>query len=70
MKETIQIISAMLCVTAVIVSPVACTIHRNERMAEAVKNGADPIEYACAAETWPSSGCTSYIKRKSGAESK
>lgn len=70
MKETIQIIAAMLCATAVIVSPVACTIHRNEKMAEAVKNGADPIEYACAAETQQSSGCYYLIMRKSGAEAK
>jgi hypothetical protein len=70
MQETIQMIAAMLCAVAVIVSPVACTIHRNEKMAEAVKNGADPIEYACAAETFSSAGCNNYMMRKNAAASK
>jgi hypothetical protein len=70
MQETIQMIAAMLCAVAVLVSPVACTIHRNEKMAEAVKNGADLIKYACAAETCPSIGCDNYIMRKNAAASK
>lgn len=37
-----------LCVTAVLVSPAACTMHENQQIADAIKAGADPLEAKCA----------------------
>ena len=70
MKETIQIITAMLCALVVLLSPAACTMHRNEKIAEAVKNGVDQIEVSCAMETMTTATCVNYITRKNSPESK
>jgi hypothetical protein len=49
MKIVIALIAA-----AVIASPVACTIHGQIVLANAVKNGADPIAMQCALSVQPS----------------
>ncbi|MEY5097763.1 MAG: hypothetical protein RJA36_482 [Pseudomonadota bacterium] len=41
---------AILCVALVLMSPVACTMARQNTVAEAIKNGADPIAAKCAIE--------------------
>ena len=41
---------AILCATLVLLSPAACTMNRQHTIAEAVKNGADPIAAKCAIE--------------------
>lgn len=70
MKETIQIITAILCALVVLLSPVACTMHRNEKISEALKNGVDPIEASCAMETMTTKSCANYIVRKNSQAAK
>ena len=41
---------AILCIAVVALSPVACTMNRQAIIAEAIKNGADPIAAKCAIE--------------------
>jgi hypothetical protein len=41
---------AVACLTLVILSPVACTMKRHERIADAIKSGVDPIAVRCAIE--------------------
>lgn len=65
-SDFIQSIVCMLCVTAFVLSPAACTMNRQDRVAEAIKNGADPIAAKCSIESFAlDSGaiCLEYIKR-------
>ncbi len=39
---------AICAFAAVLTSPVACTMHRNAKLSDAIKAGADPIEARCA----------------------
>lgn len=39
---------AICAVAALLGSPVACTMHRDAKVTEAIKAGADPIEARCA----------------------
>jgi hypothetical protein len=48
LNEAILSVVAICAVAAVLGSPVACTMHRNAKVAEAIKAGADPIEARCA----------------------
>lgn len=42
----------------VVTSPVACTVHTNNRISEAIEKGADPLEARCAMEMGnPSAVC-------------
>ena len=41
---------AILCVAALLLSPVACVINRDREIAEAIKHGADPQDARCALE--------------------
>ena len=41
---------AAILVAALLASPVACTMHRQRLVAEAIKNGADPLAAKCAIE--------------------
>jgi hypothetical protein len=41
---------AILCVTAVALMPLACTVSRHRAVADAIKAGADPIAAKCAIE--------------------
>lgn len=41
---------AILCAALVLLSPVACTMARQQAVAKAIKNGADPIAAKCAIE--------------------
>lgn len=39
---------ATVCAALVLMSPVACTVHRDRAIADAIKNGVDPIAARCA----------------------
>ena len=43
-------ILAIVAVAVVLLSPVACTMHRQRTIANAVEAGADPIAMRCALE--------------------
>lgn len=49
-KEMTVWIVALILGATVIASPVACTMRRQEVVAEAIRNGADPISAKCAIE--------------------
>ena len=50
-QEMIGWIVGSVLLSAVLVSPVACTIHKHNVIAEAIKNGADLIAVKCAIDT-------------------
>jgi len=59
-------ILAMVIAGLVLLSPVACTMRQNELVAEAIKNGADPIAAKCALiDDWRSTVCIAYAGRGS-----
>jgi hypothetical protein len=41
---------AAVLIAALLAGPVACTMHRQRLVAEAIKNGADPLAAKCAIE--------------------
>ena len=45
----VAVLAIVLC-AAVLMSPVACTIHRQRIIAQAIKDGADPTAAKCALE--------------------
>lgn len=49
-KEFVLWIVAGVLLAALLVSPVACTMNRHRLIAEAIKNGADPLAAKCAIE--------------------
>lgn len=49
-KEMTVALVALLLVIGLLASPVACTINKQQLIAEAIKGGADPIEAKCAIE--------------------
>jgi hypothetical protein len=49
-KEMAVWIVGLVLAAAVVASPVACTMRRQEVVAEAIRNGADPIAAKCAIE--------------------
>lgn len=49
-KEMAVWIVALLLAAVVLIAPVACTMRRQEVVAEAIRNGADPIAAKCAIE--------------------
>jgi len=57
---------ACICLTVVLLAPVACTMSRQAVIAEAIKNGADPIAAKCAIEgdTTREPVCMAYTLRE------
>lgn len=58
---------AMVLIAAVLTSPVACTMSRHTKIADAIKAGADPLETKCAVEGsggQPDSLCLAVATRK------
>lgn len=49
-REMAVWIVALVLAALVVASPVACTMRRQEVVAEAIRNGADPIAAKCAIE--------------------
>jgi len=49
-KTMIVWVTAIIAAFALLLSPVACTMNRQHLVAEAIKNGADPISAKCAIE--------------------
>lgn len=49
-KSVILWVCVAMLVTALLASPVACTMHRQRLIAEAIKGGADPLAAKCAIE--------------------
>jgi hypothetical protein len=49
-KEMIVWIVGLVLAAMVVASPVACTMRRHQVVAEAIRNGADPIDAKCAVE--------------------
>ena len=49
-KTMVVWIAAIAAVFALLCSPVTCTLNRQHLVAEAIKNGADPIAAKCAIE--------------------
>ena len=64
-RETFLWALAMVCCALVLMSPVACTVQRQQTVAEAIKGGADPIAAKCAIEgdTSMSPVCLAYAMR-------
>lgn len=56
---------ATLCVAAVLMAPVACTVNRHRMVADAIKGGADPIATKCAieADTGNTPMCVAYAMK-------
>lgn len=49
-KTMVVWVVAIAAVFSLLFSPVACTMNRHHLVAEAIKNGADPIAAKCAIE--------------------
>jgi hypothetical protein len=49
-RETSLIALAIICIAAVLLAPVACTMNRQAVIERAVQKGADPIAMKCALE--------------------
>lgn len=49
-KTMVVWVAAIMAVFALLFSPVACTMKRQDLIADAIKNGADPISAKCAIE--------------------
>lgn len=66
MREMVVWVLAVLVVGAVLLSPAACTMNRQNKIAEAINGGADPIEAKCAieAEDRPSPMCILKVARE------
>lgn len=60
-RTTAVWITAIAALLTLLLSPVACTMHRNRMIAEIVKNGADPIEAKCALTATPSNSDTGRV---------
>ena len=56
-KSTITAVVAMCLVALLILAPVACSVNRQSIIAEAIKNGGDPIAIKCALDIDTSSIC-------------
>ncbi len=63
-QETVVAVVAMTLMAAVVASPVGCTVNRHNKIAEAIRNGADPIGAKCAieGESQNSNLCTDYLR--------
>jgi hypothetical protein len=65
---------AILCITAVLLSPVACTANRHRVIADAIKAGADPMATKCAVEgdigNVQMQQCLSHVTRQPEASAK
>lgn len=48
MKDEVVTIAGFVLLAIVAMSPVACTMNRHHVIAEAIANGADPIDARCA----------------------
>jgi len=59
-------ILAILAACVVLLAPVACTVNRHRVVAEAIKNGADPIAAKCAieADTLQTPACALFAARR------
>ena len=51
MKDEVVTIAGFVLLAIVAMSPVACTMNRHHVIAEAIANGADPIDARCAIES-------------------
>ena len=60
-KEMIVWVVCALLIAALVGSPVACTMNRQHLIAEAIKNGADPIAAKCAIESTEDSSRSSVL---------
>lgn len=60
-KTMIVWVAAIIAAFALLFSPVACTMNRHHLVAEAIKNGADPISAKCAIEGDSSDNRTSSL---------
>lgn len=56
--EYLRFLSLGVFLLALISAPVACTVHRDHKIAEMVKAGADPQAARCAVATAPDAVCT------------
>lgn len=50
-KEMLIWVFVLVLCGGVLLSPVACTMHREALIAEAIKSGADPLLAMCAIDT-------------------
>lgn len=69
-KEMTTWIFGLLMAAVVLCAPVACTMSRQATVAEAIRNGADPISAKCAieADTGQSAVCVAAAVRNSQAK--
>lgn len=56
--ELLRFLSLGAFLLALVSVPVACTVHRDHKIAEMVKAGADPQAARCAVATAPDAVCT------------
>ncbi len=67
-KEMTVWIVGILCLFMALLSPVACTVQRQWTVAQAIKNGADPIAAKCALESNTAYEPMCIIRASSGAK--
>lgn len=60
-KSMVVWIVALVLLAALVASPVACTMNRQRLIADAIKNGADPIAVKCAIESTEDSSRSSVL---------
>jgi hypothetical protein len=65
-KEMVCRILGILVTGSVLLSPVACTINRHNRIADAINHGADPTGAKCAieADAGATAQCIAYQARR------
>lgn len=51
MKDAVITIAGFVLLAAVLLSPAACTMHRQVLIADAIAKGGDPIAVKCAIES-------------------
>ncbi len=64
MMEYLRFLTSGVLLTVFLCAPVACTAHRDHKIAEMVKAGADPLAVGCAI-SWsaPAALCTPAITK-------
>lgn len=60
-KTMVVWLMAIGLIVALIASPVACTMHRQRLIADAIAGGADPISVKCAIESTEDSSRSSVL---------
>lgn len=61
--DYLRYLTAGLLLLALVSAPVACTVHRDHKLSEMVKAGADPQDARCAMALVPADHCILFAVR-------